>query len=324
MRVNTLNLIPRVSCIILNWNGWAHTVECLTALIESSYQRMTLIVVDNGSTDNSVEQIRAAFPNVLVLESGKNLGFAGGNNLGIRHALAHGADYVWLLNNDTKPDPHALSALVAKALTDTKIGAVSSVCYYADSPSTVQAWAGARVNLWTGSARLSMRPRPDEWFDALNGTSFLISRAAIEDVGLLDENFFMYWEDTEFCLRLRKRGWRIGAAPNSRVLHKVGASTGRSRLILDRYEVSSGLRVLTLYSPAPSLARLCFLARKFARRLALAELGRCKSVSAGARDYYHSVRISKAHKATTGCAPKTLPGSPPQDSLDGHSVQPFR
>lgn len=322
--MSTLNLQPRVSCVVLNWNGWAHTDECLTALRECTYERVTLIVVDNGSTDNSVAKIRAAFPDVLVLESGKNLGFAGGNNVGIRHALADGANYVWLLNNDTKPDPNALSALIAKALTDTTIGAVASVCYYAESPSTVQAWAGARVNLWTGSARLSRKPRPDEWFDSLNGTSILISRAAIESVGLLDEDFFLYWEDTEFCLRLRKRGWRIAAAPDSRVLHKVGASTGRSKLILDRYEVSSGLRVLTLYSPAPSFARLCFLARKFARRLVLAELRRCKSVSAGARDYYHSVRVSKAQKATTGCAPKTGPGSSPQDSLDRHGVQRFR
>jgi GT2 family glycosyltransferase len=308
-----LNLLAEVSCIVLNWNGWAHTVECLSALRECTYQRMTLIVVDNGSTDNSVAQIRAAFPEVLVLESGKNLGFAGGNNVGIRHALAHGADYVWLLNNDTRPDPNALSALIGKAITDRRIGAVASVCYYADAPSTVQAWAGARVNLWTGSARLSMKPRPDEWFDSLNGTSFLISRAAIESVGLLDENFFLYWEDTEFCLRLRRSGWRIAAAPDSRVLHKVGASTGRSRLILDHYEVSSGLRLLNLYSPAPRLAMLCFLARKFARRLAFAELGRCRSVSAGARDYYHSVRISQAHEAERGRDPKMVRGGTPQD-----------
>ena len=322
--MSTLNLLPQVSCIILNWNGWAHTVGCLTALRECTYQRMTLVVVDNGSTDNSVAQIRAAFPDVLVLKSGTNLGFAGGNNLGIRNALTHGADYVWLLNNDTKPDPHALSALVAKALTDTTIGAVASICYYADSPSTVQAWAGARVNLWTGSACLSIKPRPDEWFHALNGTSLLISRAAIENIGLLDERFFLYWEDTEFCLRLRQHGWRLAAAADSRVLHKVAASTGRSRVILDRYAVCSGLRLLTLYSPVPRLATLCFLTRKFARRLVLAELGRCKSVSAGAHDYYHSVRMAKAQKAGTRCVATKVSGSLPQDSRDGHGVQPFR
>jgi GT2 family glycosyltransferase len=304
MRANVLSLIPQVSCIILNWNGWAHTIECLSALRECTYKGMTPIVVDNGSTDNSVAQIRVAFPDLLVLESGKNLGFAGGNNLGIRHALTHGADYVWLLNNDTKPDPHALSALVAKALTDTTIGAVASICYYADSPSTVQAWAGARVNLWTGSLCLSTEPQPDEWFDALNGTSFLISSSAIEEVGLLDESFFLYWEDTDFCLRLRKKGWRIAAAPYSRVLHKVCASTGRNRLIVDRYGVSSGLRLLARHSPAPLLAMMCFLTRKFTRRLFLAQLGGCKTVWAGARDYYDSISSSRAYKAEAGLAPK--------------------
>jgi GT2 family glycosyltransferase len=269
---------------------------------------MTLIVVDNGSTDDSVSRIRAAFPGILLLESRNNIGFAGGNNIGIRQALADGADYVWLLNNDTKPDPHALAELVAKALTDTKIGAVASICYYADAPSTVQAWAGARVNLWTGSTRLSMKPRRDEWFHALNGTSFLISRAAIENVGFLDESFFLYWEDTEFSLRLREKGWRIAAAPDSRVLHKVGASTGRNGLITDRYYVSSGLRLLSLYSPAPRLAMLWFLTKKFARRLVLAELGRCKSVSAGARDYYDSVRTSKGQKTETACNSKNGAG----------------
>lgn len=301
---------PQVTCIILNWNGWAHTIECLNALTECVYQRLNLIVVDNGSTDDSSSRIRAAFPGVLVLESGRNLGFAGGNNIGIRHALAHGADYVWLLNNDTRPDPKALTELLAKALTDSKIGAVASICYYADAPSRVQAWGGSRVNLWTGSARLSMKPRPDEWFHALNGTSFLISRAAIENVGLLDESFFLYWEDTEFCLRLRKKGWRIAAAADSRVLHKVGASTGRNGLILDRYHASSGLRLLSLYSPAPKLAMVCFLAKKFARRLALAQLANCKSVSMGVRDYLNSVRIRRSQKVQTRDAPEAGSGRP--------------
>lgn len=288
--------MPRVSCIVLNWNGWGHTIECLSALRECTYKRVTPIVVDNGSTDGSVSRIRAAFPEILLLESGKNLGFAAGNNIGIRHALAKGADYVWLLNNDTKPDPDALCELVSKAVSDTSIGAVASICYYADEPSTVQAWAGARVNLWTGSARLSMNPRPDDWFHSLNGTSFLISRAALEDVGLLDEKFFLYWEDTEFCLRLRKEGWRIAAAPRSRVLHKVGGSTRRNGLILDRFHVASGLRLLSLYSPAPRLAMFWFLSTKIARRLLLTDIGRCKSVWSGARDYYGSVRSSKGNK----------------------------
>lgn len=246
---------------------------------------MTVIVVDNGSTDDSVARIRGAYPDLLLLESEENLGFAGGNNLGIRYALAHGADYLWLLNNDTKPAPNALSALVAKALTDRSIGAVASICYYADAPSKVQAWAGARVNLWIGYGRNTTVPRRDDWFHSLNGTSILIARTAIEDAGVLDEGFFLYWEDTEFCLRLRKRGWRIAAAPDSRVLHKVSASTGGNKLILDRFQTASGLRLLRLHSAAPCLASLLFLTARFARRLLRLQFARCRSVWAGVQDY---------------------------------------
>jgi GT2 family glycosyltransferase len=119
---------PRVTCILLNWNGWGDTLDCLAALKESSYPHLDVMVVDNGSTDESVARIRAANPGLTLLETGLNLGFAAGNNVGVRHALKNGADYVWLLNNDTRPAPHALSALIDKVQTDRRIGAVGSVC----------------------------------------------------------------------------------------------------------------------------------------------------------------------------------------------------
>lgn len=281
---------PRVFCIVLNWNGWQDTIECLDALKESTYPELTTIVVDNGSSDDSIARIRAAYPNFLLLESGKNLGFAGGNNIGIRYALSQGADYVWLLNNDTKPAPEALTALVAKARTDSRIGAAASICYYADEPSTVEAWAGAQVNLWVGYGRNSKVPRNDDWFHSLNGTSILVARAALEDAGLLDEGFFLYWEDTEFCLRLRKKGWRLAAAPDSLVLHQVNASTGGNRLLLDRYQTSSGLRLLQLHSPFPRVASTLFLAMRVGRRLLRLEFARCLSVWAGVQDNHRRSR----------------------------------
>jgi GT2 family glycosyltransferase len=287
-----LNSNPKVSCIVLNWNGWQDTIECLDALRECTYLQLAVIVVDNGSTNDSVARIRAARPDLVLLESGENLGFAGGNNIGIRYALAHGADYLWLLNNDTRPHPDALSALVAKALTDVKIGAVASICYFSDRPSAVQAWAGARVNLWIGYSRNSTVPRGDDWFHSLNGTSMLVARTAIEDAGLLDEGFFLYWEDTEFCLRLRKKGGRIAAAPDSRVLHKVNASTGGNQFSLDRYFTASGLRLLKLHSPAPYLALFLFLTVRFARRLLRLQFTRCRSVWAGVQDYCQTLPVS--------------------------------
>lgn len=281
---------PKVTCIVLNWNGWRDTVECLSALKECTYPELSVVVVDNGSSDNSVAEIKAAHPDVVLLESKTNLGFAGGNNIGIRYALAQGAEYVWLLNNDTKPDAEALSALVTKALSDKRIGAVSSICYYADAPTKVQAWAGSRVNLWIGYSQLATQPRPDEWFSALNGTSMLITREALESAGLLDENFFLYWEDTEYCMRLRKMSWRIAAAADSKVLHKVNASTGGNKLLLDRYQTASGLRLLRLYSPAPGLASFLFLAIRFSRRILRLQFARCRSVWAGMEDFSPKLR----------------------------------
>jgi GT2 family glycosyltransferase len=276
---------PAVFCSVLNWNGWRDTIECLDSLKQCRYPHLTVIVVDNGSTDDSVARIRSAHPDILLLESGKNLGFAAGNNIAIRYALAHNADCVWLLNNDTKPAPDSLSALVAKLLTDQRIGAVASICYYADAPSTVEAWGGARVNLWVGYGRNSTQPRRDDWFQSLNGTSLLVARAAIEDAGLLDEGFFLYWEDTEFCLRLRKNRWRLAAAPDSRVLHKVNASTGGNSVIIDRYGTASCLRMLRLHSPAPFLSLFLYPAFLFMRRLLRLQFSRCRGIWAGIQDY---------------------------------------
>ncbi len=283
-----MNARPRVTCVLLNWNGWRDTLDCLAALSESSYPQLDVVVVDNGSTDESVARLRAAQPDLTLLETGANLGFAGGNNVGIRHALENGADYVWLLNNDTRPAPHALCALIDKALTDGRIGAVGSVCYYADTPDIVQIWAGGRVNLWIGYSPSTDTPQEDSWFHWLNGTSLLLSRAALEDAGLLDEGFFLYWEDVEMGLRLRKRGWRLAAAPESKVLHKVSASTSRNKVVLDRFATASGLRTLRLYSRAPRLAMGLFLMIRFARRLVRLRFSRCKSVWQGIRDYRES------------------------------------
>jgi GT2 family glycosyltransferase len=277
--------LPKVWCVVLNWNGADYTLECLAALRTCTYPTLNVIVIDNGSTDDSVSRIKVAYPEILLLHNQKNLGFAGGNNVGIRYALERGADYIWLLNNDTKPAPDALSALVAKASSADRIGAVASICYYADAPSTVQAWGGSRVNLWIGYSGLSRIPREDDWFDSLNGTSILVRRSAWEDVGLLDEAFFVYWEDTEFCLRLRKKGWRIAAAPDSRVLHKVSASTRGNKNWLDRLETASLLRILKLHSPAPALASTIFLAVRFSRRLLRLEFSRCGSVWRGIQEY---------------------------------------
>jgi GT2 family glycosyltransferase len=284
---------PKVACIVLNWNGWKDTLECLRALQRCTYSDLTIVVVDNGSTDDSVFRISTSFPDITILKSDKNLGFAGGNNIGIRHALDRLAGFIWLLNNDTKPTPDALSALVAKAIANDQLGAVASICYYADSPTRVQVWGGTRVNLWLGRSRNATEAQKDEWFDALYGASLLIRSTAFEDVGLLDPEFFFYCEETEFCLRLRKKEWGIAVAPHSIVLHKAGASAGSNLMLRDRYFTASALRLLRLHSSVPSLAMALFLSLRLLRRLLSFNFSRCRSVWAGVQDYRKASRSSK-------------------------------
>ena len=181
--------MKRVEVIVLNWNGWKDTIACVATLQRLNYPSFTLLVVDNGSSDASVAEIEKAMPLVELLQTGENLGFGGGCNFAIRHAMARGADYVWLINNDTTVDPDALSAMVRVAETDPGVGSVGSVLYAADAVDQVQVWGGGSVNRWLGRSQHRLSPGP---IDFISGASVLLRCAALEDVGLFDQaNFFM-------------------------------------------------------------------------------------------------------------------------------------
>src|SRR2546425_7090973 len=147
------SFVKSVAIIVLNWNGWRDTVQCLTSLKKLSYPNVRIVVVDNRSTDDSVSQIRQAFPDEAIIEVEKNLGFAGGCNVGIRHALEAGAEYVWLLNNDTTVDARALGAMVEMADADAKLGAVGSAIYSTAEAIRLLAWGGGYINFWLGRSR---------------------------------------------------------------------------------------------------------------------------------------------------------------------------
>ncbi len=244
---------PLVFIVLLNWNGWRDTIVCLESLQLLEYSCYRILVVDNASTDGSVELIRGAFPNVLLLEAGANLGFSGGCNAGIRHALRRHAEYVWLLNNDTVVDPHALQAMVETAESDRRVGAVGCVLYWMKEPDRVQAWGGGWVSFLTGRSGHHYSPVRAKQLHYLTAASLLLWRGALEDVGLLDDQtFFMYWEDADLCFRLRKRGWRLAVAEKSIVLHKQAASTGEDSPTLAFYGARSSLRFFNRHSPFPA------------------------------------------------------------------------
>jgi GT2 family glycosyltransferase len=276
---------PSVACILLNWNGWRDTVVCLAALARLDYGNISVIVVDNGSADESVRRIREAAPGILVLETGSNLGFAGGNNVGIRHAFAQGPDYIWLLNNDTEPEPDALAQLVHKAESNLRFGEIGSVLVYSDEPSRIQAWGGGRVSFWSGTTVHALSPKEDRWFHYLTAASVLLRRRALEDVGLLDDRFFLYWEDSDLSFRLRKNGWMLGVAAESVVLHKEHASTGRNRRLIDRYAVESGIRFLAKHAPVPWFSLMSFILLRIGKRLLKGQFRRVGDVTGGIKDY---------------------------------------
>jgi GT2 family glycosyltransferase len=277
---------PSVRCILLNWNGWQDTISCLSALAEQNYENFKVIVVDNGSADDSVPRIREAFPNILLVETGKNLGFSGGNNVGIRYALSEGAQYIWLLNNDTIPAPDALIELVKKAQSDARFGAIGSALMYAHDPNAVQAWGGGRINVWIGHSFHTLVPKDDRWFDYITAASVLLPRQALNDIGLLDEAFFLYWEDGDLSFRLRKNGWRLGVAGSSIVLHKEHSSTDRNRRVIDRHVITSGIRFLRKHSPIPWLSVILYLSSRISWRLLTGQFRRVGDVTSGIKDYF--------------------------------------
>lgn len=268
---------PLAYVVLLNWNGWRDTLACIESLERLSYPNYKVVVVDNGSTDDSVERIRKACPSVPVIESGGNLGFASGCNVGIRHALSRGADYVWLLNNDTVVDASALAAMVERAERDEGVGAVGSLIHYMDHPERVQAWAGGYINFWLGRSRLYTMPTEESALDFISGASILIRREALQSVGFLDEDFFMSWEETDFCFRLRSAGWKLAAAPASLVYHKGSASfLGRSH-VLDAYFTQSARRFFRKHGRFPTLSLWTGVSLSMLKRILL---GRWRSVFA--------------------------------------------
>ncbi|MDQ3670477.1 MAG: glycosyltransferase family 2 protein [Actinomycetota bacterium] len=240
--------------IVLAWNGREDTLACLESLRE-----IDTICVDNGSSDGTGEAVRKRFPAVELLRSDENLGYAGGNNLGIRRALARGADWILLLNNDTVADAGIAGALEAAAGARPDAGVLACKVLFADAPERLM-YAGGRFDTLLGySGRLQGHGQPDDGrFDTLRevdratGEAMAVSRAAIELVGPLDESLFAYVEDVEWCLRIRAAGCAVLFVPEARVWHRGSASTGGTRSTANLYySARNTLAVVERHRPLP-------------------------------------------------------------------------
>jgi GT2 family glycosyltransferase len=218
--------------VVLSWNGREDTLGCLASL-RGAMAESNVICIDNGSVDGSQAAVRARFPDVHLIEAGQNLGYAGGNNLGIRRAMELGARWVVLVNNDATVSSDVIRGFQSAAALSPRAGILAGKVYFADRPTRIW-FAGQRVSLLTG---YSGRPRGYGREDAPRyrrvertgravGALMAVSREAIELVGLFDEALFAYVEDVDWALRVRAAGLDVVFAPEARAWHRVSASTG--------------------------------------------------------------------------------------------------
>ena len=218
---------PRVAVIVLNWNGLDDTLACLQSLscLDLPVHK---VVVDNGSVDGSVPIIRERFPDVTIIVNGNNLGYTGGNNVGLQHAVSLHADYALLLNNDTEVAPDSVRLLVEAVEADEMVGIAGPTIYYYDQPHVIWS-AGGAIDWQRGRTCMVGLNEPDRGqfsrdprqVDFVTGCALLIKREALERIGPLDDRFFAYYEEAEWCVRAHRAGFKIVHAPLAQVWHKT-------------------------------------------------------------------------------------------------------
>ena len=215
---------PLIVCVVLNKDRREDTLECLSSLHAGTYRHLRVILLDCQSTDGSVEAVRAQFPETTIVDLQQNLGYAGNNNVGIEAALSMGARWVFVLNEDTVLAPECVAELVAFGEREGA-GIVGPLVYHHGEPEVIQSAGGSLNRRWendhigkdqpdTGQFRA---PRDVEW---ISGCAIMVRADLIRAVGALDARFFYYWEETEWCVRARKAGWRIVTVPAARIWHK--------------------------------------------------------------------------------------------------------
>src|SRR3990172_8028667 len=236
-----IKIFPIVYIVILNWNRLDDTLECIESISTLYYPNFKIIVVDNGSKENSPDIINEKYKDVILIKNKENLGFAEGNNVGIRYALSKDAKYIWLLNNDTVVDQNALTAMIEIGESIPECGIMGSKIYYYDKPELIW-FAGATIN-WKKaiSNHIGQNQKDSPQYDILHemervtGCSMLVKKEVCERIGLMDDSLFLYAEELDWCVRARKAGYKILYVPSSIIYHKVSISTGKDFDIVFNY-----------------------------------------------------------------------------------------
>jgi GT2 family glycosyltransferase len=222
---------PRICIILVNWNGLKDTIECLESIQKVDYKLFSTIVIDNGSTDGSPPILRERFRNVPVFETGENLGFAGGNNVGIEWALEKPFEWILLLNNDTIVDPNFLKAFVEASRQKPEGKIFGAKIYRYGEPQKIDhcggTWnpkIGDFESNWLGKLDDGASFEEMKRVDYVCGAALFMHRSVPETIGPLEPKFFLFWEETDFCYRAQRMGFEVWTAPQAKIWHKVSAS----------------------------------------------------------------------------------------------------
>jgi GT2 family glycosyltransferase len=249
-----------VSIITVNFNQTQVTLDFLESIRNQDYKDLEIIVVDNASKKSPEEEIRSRFPEVIFIRSEKNLGFAGGNNLGIKAAKG---DFLFFINNDTIIPENTISRLVYGLRSSSKVGMISPLIYYYDQQDTLQYAGSTEVATLTGRNssigyhekwRLSDEIKPTAY---PHGAAMMIPRAIVVEVGLMPENFFLYYEELDWCTQIKNHGYEAKVDYGSYILHKESVSTGKNSPLKTYFMTRN--RILYMRRNVGGIKRLMFL-----------------------------------------------------------------
>jgi len=255
---------PKVHIVILNWDGQEVLRECIDSIEKMEYTNYEIIVVDNGSSDGSQNMVRDVFPSAHMIINKTNVGVAEGQNIGMRYAVNCGAEYILITNNDVTFDKRCLTELMEVAESDNRIGIIGPKIYYSEMPNKI--WQAGRYLNWNkGTCIIEGNEIDIGQYDEQKEVDFLgvilIRKNVLEKIGLYQANFFAYWEDTDFCVRAHKAGFKIVYAPKAKIWHKVSYTTKRIKGFFEYFSTRN--RFWFMKSHATNRQYLLFLSYFF-------------------------------------------------------------
>jgi len=265
---------PVVVAFVLTWNDTTMTGTCVESLYKSNYKNLKIVVVDNGSNPPACPIIQERFPEIVPVQLSKNLGFSGGCNRGIEKAMDMGAEYVFLLNNDTVVHPDAIPSLVKCMQSEPKIGIASAILLNPGEPKTVQSYQG-----WIDRDKaLLFRPGYDDQLDDnyrqtvssefISACAILMRVETLKEVGTFDESLFTNWEDYDLCIRCKDAGWKLSVVGDAEVVHRRHQTTGETSPFIIYYSTRNRLVCLFRYGEKKQILKNSLaILRSFYRRV---------------------------------------------------------